>query len=98
HRPGNLPGYGRVLELVELGPAGDEVEDAVDRDAGPVGVATGAVHHPHEDGLAVGDERRHAENLMVGDRFLVGLPEHLEGRRAGALDGSSHTSVSPSPT
>src|SRR3954451_19870011 len=54
-----------VLELVELRPRRQQVEDALDRGAGSVRIAPRPVHDPYEHGLAIGDERGHAEHVMV---------------------------------
>ena len=65
-RPG-LAGDGRVLELVDLGAAHDQLQHALDGRPGQRAVALRAGHQPHEDGAVLDDEGRHAEYLMVRD-------------------------------
>ena len=85
----------RVLELVEVGPTRDQVDDALDRcgwrrSASPCG----PVHDPDEHGLVVGDERGDAEGAMVGDAALVLLAERLE-RGAGRTSANTASASTP---
>src|SRR2546423_10559482 len=78
-----LPGDAGALELVEVGPADQLVDDPLDRlpavEARPV-----AIHVAHEDGLVVGDEGRDAEDAPAGDPLPVLGLDRLEG--AAGLD------------
>src|SRR5262245_58701794 len=58
---------GRVLELVELGPAVEKVDHALDGVRGLRAVALRPVHQPHEHGPVARKERRHAPHVVVGD-------------------------------
>jgi hypothetical protein len=51
-----------ALELVEVGPAGEQIDDALDRPyrCRRVGAWLGTVHQPDEDSLIFGDECGHA--------------------------------------
>src|SRR4051812_44483959 len=74
-----------VLELVEVGPAGEQVDGALDGGLRDRGVALGAVHEPDEHGPVVGDEGGDAPHLVVGRGPLVLLAERLQ--RPAFLDG-----------
>src|SRR3954466_15580159 len=69
--PGSAGDRG-VLELVELSPP-EQVDGALDRGAGPLGIALGPVHEADEHRLAVLDERGDAPDGVVvhGVRVLV---------------------------
>src|SRR3954453_14998541 len=76
---------GGVLQLVEVGPVGDGIDDAVDGGDGELAVALRPGHHPDERGPAVGDEGGDAEDVMLGHAPLVLLAEGPEG--ATLVDG-----------
>ena len=60
-------GNRRVLQLVQVAPAGSEIGDPLDRAGGEGGVTMGPGQDTHERGLVVEDERRHTEDLVLGN-------------------------------
>src|SRR4029079_15305757 len=85
--PSASAGDAGVLELVELGPTGEQVDDALDGGPGAGGVG-GTVHEPGEGGLVTRDEGGDAPDVVLGDGGLVLLADGLE-RLAGG-DGGEH--------
>src|SRR4051812_38490207 len=67
-----------VLQLVELGPTADRVDNPLDGADGLLTVALRAGHDAHEGGPALGDERGYAEHGVVVGGCLVLLAEGVE--------------------
>src|SRR5688572_21456121 len=75
---GPSAGDRRVLELVEVGPTPDEVDDALDRGDREVGVALRPAHQANEHGLVALDEGGHAPHVAFAGGDLVFLAERVE--------------------
>src|SRR5437868_8589232 len=68
--------YGGALELVELGPARQQVEDPLHGDASPLGVAPRTVHDSYGYRLAAGNEGGDAEHVVVPyGAFVLGAED-----------------------